>query len=295
MDRFVYILFSVFIFVLKIIPRSLRKGFFAILEKILFLIAKKNNKIIEKNLKFVYPDISRDEIVEIQKYFYHNLLLWGRTLVENLTISDEELKSMVELENLEIFEKLKKENKKIILISAHFGNIEMMGTYFSKFISTGVQVVRQSKNPYIDNFLVESRESSGSQIVFRKGALRSLMKAMKEDKIVSLITDQAIRKSNGQEVLFLGKKAYQTRAPSILARKFDAVILPMAMFNLSEDKYKLKFYEPIKPIKTDDEKEDLAKHSQLQADVLSKIINEDRKQWFWGHKRFKGFYSEIYE
>ncbi len=92
MNRFVYILFLILVKFLEILPKSLRKGFFTVLEKVLFLVGEKNNKIIKQNLEFVYPDISQDEIIEIQKYFYHNLLLWGRTLIENLSISDEELK-----------------------------------------------------------------------------------------------------------------------------------------------------------------------------------------------------------
>lgn len=47
--------------------------------------------------------------------------------------------------------------------------------------------------------------------------------------------------------------------------------------------------------KTDNEKEDLKQISQLEANAISDIILEDKKQWFWPHKRFKSHYREIYE
>ena len=57
----------------------------------------------------------------------------------------------------------------------------------------------------------------------------------------------------------------------------------------------MKIYDPIFPIKTDNEENDIKELSQLQANALSAIILEDKKQWFWSHKRFKSHYREIYE
>ena len=110
-----------------------------------------------------------------------------------------------------------------------------------------------------------------------------------------MIIDQNINARDGEEVEFLGKKAYQTSSSAMLARKFDAYIIPIAIFNQEDYKYKIKVYEPISPIKTDNEKEDLKQISQLEANAISAIIKEDKKQWFWPHKRFKSHYREIYE
>ena len=52
---------------------------------------------------------------------------------------------------------------------------------------------------------------------------------------------------------------------------------------------------PIIPVKTDNEKDDIKIISQLEANAISDIIYEDKKQWFWPHKRFKSHYKEIYE
>jgi KDO2-lipid IV(A) lauroyltransferase len=118
---------------------------------------------------------------------------------------------------------------------------------------------------------------------------------MMNKEAVSLLIDQNINSRDGEEVEFLGKKAYQTSSSAMLARKFDAYIIPIAIFNQDNYKYKIKVYEPITPLKTENEKEDLKNISQLEANAISAIINEDKKQWFWPHKRFKSHYKEIYE
>lgn len=296
MKKIVYRLFLIVVFVLRKSPKSLRRGFFRIIANLGYIFAKKTNKIIEANLNLVFENsLSKNEIKEIQKYSYFNMVLWVQSLIENLDVSDEELKKTVEIENEEILLNLKKENKPIILISAHYGNMEMLSCYMNKFVMPIHQVARESNFKEIDEFIVKAREASGSKIVFRDGALKKLVKAIMKKEAISLIIDQNINARDGEEVDFLGKKAYQSASSASLARKFDAVIVPLAIFNKDEYKYKIKIYEPIIPVKTDNEKEDVKLISQLEANAISAIIYEDKKQWFWPHKRFKSHYREIYE
>lgn len=296
MKKVVYNLFLGLVFVLKNLPKSVRRAFFRFVAFCGYIFAKKTNKVIETNLNFVFNNsLSEQEIKKIQKYSYFNMVLWVQSLIENLNVSDEELKKMVQIENADILINLKKENKPIILISAHYGNIEMLSCYINRFIIPLHQVARESNFSEIDQFIVKARESSGSKIIFRSGALKKLVKAMMKNEAISLLIDQNINSKEGEEVEFLGKKAYQTSSSANLARKFDAYIVPLAIFNQENYTYKIKIYEPIVPIKTNDEKNDIKIISQLEANAISAIIKEDKKQWFWPHKRFKSHYKEIYE
>ena len=296
MKKILYKLFLAVVFVLRNLPQSLRRAFFRFIANLGYIFARKTNKIIETNLNFVFENsLSENEIKEIQKYSYFNMILWAQSLIENLDVTDEELKQTVQIENAHIIENLKKENKPIILISAHFGNIEMLSCYINRFVIPLNQVARESNFEEIDEFIVKGREASGSKIIFKSGALKKLIRAMMQKEAVSLLIDQNINSRDGEEVEFLGKKAYQTSSSALLARKFDAYIVPLAIFNQDNYKYKIKIYEPIIPIKTSNEDEDLKQFSQLEANAISAIIKEDKKQWFWPHKRFKSHYKEIYE
>ena len=296
MKKIVYKLYLDVVFILKNLPKSLRRAFFRFVANLGYIFAKKTNKIIETNLNFVFENsLSQNEIKDIQKYSYFNMVLWAQSLIENLDVTDEELKQTVQIENAHIIEDLKKQNRPIILISAHYGNIEMLSCYINRFVIPLNQVARESNFQEIDDFIVKSREASGSKIIFKSGALKKLIRAMMQKEAVSLLIDQNINSKDGEEVEFLGKTAYQTSSSALLARKFDAYIVPLAIFNQDDYKYKIKIYEPIIPIKTSNEDEDLKNISQLEANAISAIIKEDKKQWFWPHKRFKSHYREIYE
>ncbi|KAB7887757.1 LpxL/LpxP family acyltransferase [Poseidonibacter ostreae] len=302
MKKLVYRLFLALVFILRKLPTSLRRAFFRGLAKIAYLLSSKTNRIIEANLNLVFDGknenfekLNKNEIEEIKKYSYFNMLLWAQSLIENLDITDEELKKSITIENQEIIEKLKNEKKAIIFISAHYGNMDMAGTYMNKMIMHTHQVMRQSNFEEIDDFIIKAREACGSKVILRNGAVKKLVKALMKKEAVSLIIDQNINSKDGTEVEFLGKKAYQSSTSSLLSRKFNAVIVPIGMFNQDDYKYKMKIYPPIYPIKTENEENDIKELSQLQANALSAIIHEDKKQWFWPHKRFKNHYREIYE
>ena len=296
MKKIVYKLFLLVVFILRNLPKSFLRAFFRFIAFLGYLFAKNTNRIIETNLNFVFENsLSKDEIQKIQKYSYFNMILWVQSLIENLDVTDEELKKTVKIENAHIIDNLKKEGKPLIFISAHYGNMEMLGHYINRFHISVYQVARESNFEEIDEFIIKAREASGSKIIFKSGALKKLVKVMLKKEAVSLLIDQNINSRDGEEVIFLGKKAYQTSTTASLARKFDAFIIPIAIFNKENYTYKIKVYEPIIPIKTDNEKDDIKQISQLEANAISAIICEDKKQWFWPHKRFKSHYREIYE
>lgn len=291
------IFYIVFIFykVLSLLPKKIRLGFFFLLSRFIYLIAIPKNRVIKANLDLVFDNkLKSEEIKEIQKYSYYNMLLWLNSQIENFSANEEEMKKNFTFENREIIDNLIKENKKIILISAHFGNIEAFGYGINKYVTKIVHLVRELNSKKLDEFVQKSRTISGIEIAYKKNAMKQMVNALKNNKVISMIVDQSVNSRDGVEVKFLGKKANQTNSVAKLSRRFDAYIVPMAIFNQENGTYKIKFYNPIEPIKTDNQEDDIKVSTQLQADALSKIILEDPKQWFWPHKRFKVHYREIY-
>ena len=93
---------------------------------------------------------------------------------------------------------------------------------------------------------------------------------------------------------FMGKPLRQTSSPAYLARKFGAAIVPVSIRTDDEEHYELIVHEEIPVEKTEDEKADILKATQLQADWLTKLITNEPKFWFWLHKRWKNDKPEIY-
>ncbi len=296
-DKFLYYIFLAFVFIIRVLPISIRNLFFKSLASLLYLFAFKTRKIIKINLELAFgkDGLTQKQIESISKYCFYNMSLWVKSSIENSFLSKDIMKQRFQFENRQIIDNVLAQNKKIILISAHFGNLEVLGYGLNAFVTPMVQVARESNFKLIDKFITKSREKVGAKIVYKDGAIRKLAKELKQGKVLSLIIDQNINYVEGTPVKFFDHDAHQTSGAAFLARKFDAVVIPVAIFNQDIDKYKIKFYEPIKQIKTNNSKDDIQKMTQLQANAIETIIKEDPKQWFWCHKRWKSTYGNIYK
>lgn len=267
-----------------------------ILAKFVFLIDTKHKKIIKTNLDFTIKDkISNKSYQSIYKHCHKNLALVLLQVLRSSRLSTKDLENTITFENKEIVDKAMADGKKIIFISAHYGNWELGGTAISALVSPTTTIHRKMNNPYFDKYLMKSRTKFKMTMAEKKGAIKHLMKALKKGQSISMLIDQSVHERDGIFINFLGQKASQTAAPAFLARKFDALIIPVLINNAQDKENTITFFEPIITAKTEDEKKDILESAQAQADFLSEAIIRHPEPWFWCHKRFKASYPKMYK
>ncbi|SFV66470.1 Lipid A biosynthesis lauroyl acyltransferase [hydrothermal vent metagenome] len=222
-----------------------------------------------------------------------NLLDTTLGIIKRDGMSKEEVIKNVTFEGIEIIKKYQNASKEIIFITGHQGNWELLSQSIAiKFDLTLVGVGRKLDSELMDKILKENRERFNVEMVYKKGAMKGCIRALNQNKAVGILIDQAIRKNQSIDVNFFGEKVTHTPLASILSRKFGIDLIPAFISTTNYINYHVKIYEPIESIKTENQEEDLAKLTQLQADVMEKVIKEHPKEWFWMHKRWKGFNIE---
>jgi len=291
-----YYLFRFFETVLLAFPYSFQKVFFILLAKLAFLIDSKHKKVIRANLDLTIKDkISSEQYESVLKYCHKNLALTVLQVLRSSRLSIEDLSAMVSFENKDIVDKAMATGKPIIFISAHYGNWELGATSLSALISPVTAIHKKMNDNYFDKYLMKSRSKFKLTMVEKKGAIKHLIKALKNGDCISMLIDQNINPQDGIYIDFLGAKATATAAPAFIARKFDAIIIPLLINTSPEKENVITFYEPIITAKTEDEEKDILESTQAQADFLSKAILEYPEPWFWCHKRWKSAYENIYK
>ena len=151
-----------------------------------------------------------------------------------------------------------------------------------------VGVGRKIDSAVMDKVLKKNREQFNVEMIYKKGALKESMRVIKEGKTLGILTDQAIRKNQSIDVEFFGHQATHTPLASLLSRKFKLDLIPAYIDREDYLNYTVKIYPPIKYLKTENQEEDLAILTQLQSDIMEKVIRQNPKQWFWMHRRWKG-------
>ena len=289
-------LYKLFGFLLWILPDALIRVLMKGLAWIAYTVSAKHRKIIHDNLDLAFnPPFDDKEKKEIGIHAFMNLIDTVFGIIKRDGMGKDEVLENVSFEGEEIIAKYHKSGKRFILVTGHYGNWELLSQSIAiKFNLILVGVGRKLDSDLMDSVLKENRERFNVEMVYKKGAMKGCIKAINQGKIIGILTDQSIRQKQSIEVNFFGLKASHTPLASILSRKFGLDLIPAFISTEDYVNYKVKIYEPIKAIKTDNQEEDLTALTQAQADVMQLVIEKNPKQWFWMHKRWKTFNRELY-
>jgi len=284
-------LYKLFGFKLRILPDFMILGFMRFLAWFAYMVSIKHRKIINHNLTLAYSDkLSEAEKKEIGIAAFMNLIDTVFGIIRRDGMEKDEVVKNVTFEGGEIVQRYKDEGKKIIFVTGHQGNWELLSQSIAiHFDITLVGVGRKLDSALMDRVLRENRERFNVEMVYKNGATKGCIKALGQGKAIGILVDQAIRKNQSIEVDFFGHKATHSALASILSRKFDIALIPAFIHTEDYKHYYVKVYEPLPCIKTENQEEDLAKLTQAQADCMQVAIEAHPKQWFWMHKRWKGY------
>lgn len=292
-DYLIFIIYKIFRGIVLIVPKSIMKYLLIFLAKFVYLIDYKHKRYSKINLDLVYKDtISLERKNEIIQNSYYNLFFNLYEHIENEFLGLEELEKKITIINEDIILSALKEEKKIILISAHYGNWEYITSYISLKYSPTTMVGRPLNNKYLNEDLRVAREKHNSEMLDKKGSAKGLIKALRDNRIVGLAIDQHVPVNRGELIKFLGHDAVQTDSSTRIAIKTGAVIIPVFFIKDDFRKYTIKFCPEIDPSLYDN---DVNKITQLQADAMSNQILEKPDDWFWLHRRWKDIYLGIYK
>ncbi len=295
MAKIYILLYRVFSFFVRNIPKSLEKPTIVFFAKILSLLDNRRGKVAKVNLDFAYgEEISEEEKNEIVKSCYKNLVRNFISFVQMQQISKDELLSLLEFENSELVEDLLRNGERIIFLTSHYGNWEHVSLGIGAKFDIKLTVVGRALGiEELDRELEESRARFGVEVLDKKGATKELIKTLKNGNHIGMLVDQNCGEKSGVLVDFFGKKARHLHSGSILSRKFDAPIV-FVHSKIEDEKNIIKFVEVYRVKKSDDIDRDILEATQKQAEVEERYIRENPKEWFWFHRRWKNQHEEIY-
>lgn len=284
-----------FKFLTKVLPKKLMDFKIWVLSILIYHIYRKYNKIINTNLTLTFPNLTKKEKNKIGRESIYNLLQVIIGFMRRSNISKEEFLKDIEVKNEDILKNALKENKKIILFTAHYSNWEVLPLVVTTYFNTPFSVIgRKLNSKAMDKILFKQREKFNIEMIYRKGAMKNSLKRLKENRPIGFLIDQHLgAKQGGIEVDFFGKRVFQSPAISILARQLDALIIPVFIETKDYKKHTITIYNPLETIKTQNKQEDIFKMTQEQSNFIEKIVKKEPAPWLWSHKKFKGFY--LYE
>ncbi|SFV67317.1 Lipid A biosynthesis lauroyl acyltransferase [hydrothermal vent metagenome] len=295
-DKLYVSAFNVFKFFIRIMPETLIFFFAKALSRMIYAADSKHKKIAKVNLDLAYGDtLSEEDKEHIIRACYLNLILSLIDFVKNQGISREALLNKVTFKNETILENALAAGKKVILVTAHYGNWELVALSIAAKFGDMTIIGRDLDASSMNAILKQNREQFGIELIDKKGAMKSMISVLKHNRMLGLLVDQNTSEKEGVLVDFFGKPVRHTPSAAILSRRFNAVIIPVFITTEDHLQYTLTFYEGFVTETTDDKDRDILESVQKQAKITEKVIRKKPEEWFWLHKRWKNRFEACYD
>ena len=175
-------------------------------------------------------------------------------------------------------------NIPIVTVSAHLGNWEILS---QACVANGVpmlSVAKQVGSPEMTARLIRLRSTIGQQLVPAEGALRPLLRALKNGTSIGLLIDQHTSLSEGGTwVTLFGVPAGISMAPAALARKTKTPIIFAWSRPLKDGRYRIEpgQFFPYDPLISD------AERAQQMASAFERVIRRHPSLWCLNYCRWR--------
>lgn len=268
------------------LPRSVQQTFSAPLGGLLYWLASPRRLVVARNLSLCFPGLTQAQRLVLSRRFFRNVTRAFLDLFELWRVDKDELKQIVKLENLELFEKAKagfiEEGRPVIVFAPHFVGLDAGGARL-QLEDQLVCLYSNQALPAIDAWIYKGRSRFNQPLLIsRRDGIGQLVRALKRGVTAHFSPDMDLGRRGAEFVPFFGVPA--ATQPSIirLAHLTNATVLPMVTL-LTPHGYCARFYEPLAFPKEESLAQGLARiHSFIEARIL-----EAPDQYLWAHRRFK--------
>ena len=274
-----FLIISIFFILFKVLGLRMASNF----SKIIFSLLGpffRSKQTINKNILKALPNLSNSEINKISRTMWGN---YGRILAEYMFLSEFRFKNNIEIKGQQILDELKENNERVIFVSGHFNNFELMAMQIEKSGINLAAIYRPLNNKFLNYFMEKIRKKYICKNQIKKGSsgTRQLLSLFKKGSSIALMIDQRV--SEGILSKFFKNEALTTTIPAQFVKKFRCKIVPIYIERIEDIDFRLTVHAPI----DFSEVETIETITLKLNSLLEKMILQNPGQWIWSHSRWK--------
>jgi len=272
--------------VVRFLPWRVTRALGAALGRAFHALDPSHRRLAVENLQRAFPLRSRRECRAIARAtFVH----FGRLLVDLLkfsTLAPEWMTARVDFEGLDRMHQLHERGRGVLLFTAHFGYWEQAALVHALGLAPMAVVARPLDNPRLHALLESVRTGTGNIVIYRRGGLRRIMRALSANMAVAMLIDQHIQEADAVYVDFFNRPAATTSALAALALRTGAPVVPVFALPLPDGRFRLVYEHPVEPPR-EDHPDPIHEFTQRCTDVLEMYVRRYPEFWLWMHRRWR--------
>lgn len=258
-----------------------------VLGSLFYRVSRRYRTMALDNLRAAFgSEKTEKEIESIAKNVFRHFARGGAEFFYLLSLRPEQIEKMIDVEGLELIEDAVKEGKGCVMITAHYGNWELLAR---KLVLLGYKVnviARDSDDPGMTGMATKIRESGGYTVFDKDQPLLGAFKALRRNEVLGILPDQNELRG-GIFVDFFGRPVSTAIGPAVFALRSGAPVIPMFAPRMPDGRYKATAYPRIEFTPSGDEEKDICDLTALINQAIEREVRRNPDQWLWLHDRWK--------
>jgi KDO2-lipid IV(A) lauroyltransferase len=240
---------------------------------------------IENIEKHLPPPGGRREAVRIARRSYAVIARTFVDIFQAPKVSNEGMWKLIPHKDVESVAQVVAQHKGAILVSAHFGNWELLIHSFSRVYPKVRVIVGDQSNRRVDAAVKEVRKRGGVPAISSRKGIREAVHFLREGGAVGTLMDQDARK-RGIFVDFLGAPASTYTGMIALALRAGVPFIPVLLVDCGKS-YSIAIAPPWTPHEGASEEENIRTGAMHYNRFLEEQVRRHPENYFWAHRRWK--------
>lgn len=289
-DRVLFYLMAGVVHTLSLIPDFLLYPIGIASGFIGYLLDRRHIPIGMTNLAIAFPEKGEAERRRILRASYINL---GRSAAEVIRLGGffyKRVKRRVSYDRYEYFCEVveRKPQRGVIILSAHFGNFELLSTAHAMH-GFQIDLVHHTQRFLAgDALLTFIRERAGVKIIRKHAAARPVLKALRRGDSVGIPFDQNAKRSEAIFVPFFNEVAATASGLARLVAISRAAVVPAFIVrNPDMRSHRIEVQDEVPVQRSGDAEADMAENTRRFVKVIEDAARRYPEQFLWTHRRYR--------
>jgi KDO2-lipid IV(A) lauroyltransferase len=245
-----------------------------------------HRRLALKNLEAAFPSRPAAERAAIARDMFAHFGRLLTVLLKFSTMRPDQMLARVEFEGDERVRSAHGLGKGVLLFTGHFGYWEINALVHALALHPMSVLARPLDNPLLHDLLERVRGRTGNGVIYRRGAVRRVLRALAANQAVAVLIDQHIQTADAVYVDFFNRPAATTSALAALAMRTGAPVIPVFALPLPGGRFRMVYEHAVDPPRADNP-DALRDFTQRCTDVLEMYVRRYPGLWLWMHRRWR--------
>jgi Kdo2-lipid IVA lauroyltransferase/acyltransferase len=270
----------------RVLPMQVVIAAGTLLGTAFYLFDRPHRRLAMRNLRAAFPLRSERECDAIARGMFAHFGRLLTVLLKFSTMGPEQMLSHVEFEGEERVRAAHAHGRGVLLFTGHFGFWEINALVHALEIKPMAVLARPLDNPLLHQLLESVRRRTGNSVIYRRGAIRRVLRALAGNQAVAILIDQHIQSTDAVYVDFFNRPAATTSALAALAIRTGAPVVPVFALPQPGGRFRMVYEHAVEPPRADDP-DAIRAFTQRCTDVLEMYVRRYPELWLWMHRRWR--------